>query len=117
MLDVGEDARLDAALAHFNAADFDLAADALEELFFEAVRDEVPFVRALMQIATAMHHVERNQTRAAVERLQEGIRAIDEVTNARGVDFAALRAECVGLVPRIARRERFAWPRVERLRR
>ena len=118
---MNDDPRLTAAITHFNAGDFDLAADAFEELFFEAVRDEVEFVRALMQVATGIHHVERNQFRAAIERLQEAVRAIDAVTDDRGVDFATLRAEVIALLPKIVarsrgNRERINWPQLSRTR-
>jgi predicted metal-dependent hydrolase len=88
-----EDPRFAAALAHFASGDWLEASDLFEELFFEAVRDEVPLVRALLQISTGMHHIGRGQRRAAVERLEEGLRAIATVTNARGVDLAALRQQ------------------------
>ena len=112
-----DDPRLLAAIAHFNDGDFDLAADVFEELFFEAVRDEVEFIRALMQVATGIHHVERNQFRAAIERLQEAVRAIDAITNDRGYDFARLRKDVIAVLPRIAarsrgERERIEWPKV-----
>jgi predicted metal-dependent hydrolase len=112
-----DDPRLLAGIAHFNAGDYDLAADAFEELFFEAVRDEVEFIRALMQVATGIHHVERNQFRAAIERLQEGVRVIDAITNDRGYDFARLRADVIALLPKIAARsrgakERIVWPKI-----
>ena len=112
-----DDPRLLAGIAHFNAGDFDLAADAFEELFFEAIRDEVDFVRALMQVATGIHHVERNQFRAAIERLEEAVRAIDAITNDRGYDFARLRADVRALLPKIVARsrgakERIEWPRI-----
>jgi predicted metal-dependent hydrolase len=114
-----DDPRLLAGIAHFNAGDFDLAADAFEELFFEAIRDEVDFVRALMQVATGIHHVERNQFRAAIERLEEAIRAIDAITNDRGYDFARLRIDVRALLPKIVARsrgakERIEWPTVSR---
>ncbi|HJW93051.1 MAG TPA: DUF309 domain-containing protein [Thermoanaerobaculia bacterium] len=111
-----DDPRLLAAIAHFNDGDFDLAADGFEELFFEAVRDEVEFVRALMQVATGIHHVERNQFRAAIERLQEGVRAIDAITNDRGYDFARLRADVIALLPKIAARSRGNRERIEWMR-
>lgn len=63
------------------------ASDLFEELFFEAVRDELPLVRALLQVSTGMHHISRGSRRAARERLEEGLRALDEVVNARGVDL------------------------------
>lgn len=89
-----DDARFSEALRHFANGDWLEASDLFEELFFEAVRDEVPLVRALLQISTGMHHLARGQKRAARERLEEGLRALDDVTNARGVEVGALRALC-----------------------
>ena len=82
-----EDPRFHAALAFFASEDWMEASDLFEELFFEAVRDEVPLVRALLQVSTGMHHLSRGQRRAASERLQEGLRVIETVTNAHGVDL------------------------------
>lgn len=70
-----------------------------------------------MQVATGIHHVERNQFRAAVERLEEAIRAIDAITNDRGYDFARLRDDVRALLPKIVARskgakERIEWPTV-----
>ena len=64
------------------------ASDLFEELYFEAVRDELPLVRALLQLSTGLHHISRGSTRAARERLEEGLRALGEVTNPRAVDLA-----------------------------
>jgi predicted metal-dependent hydrolase len=86
-----EDPRFHAALAFFANGDWLESSDLFEELFFEAVRDEVPLVRALLQVSTGMHHLARGQRRAARERLQEGLRVIETVTNARGVDLEGLR--------------------------
>ena len=87
-----DDPRFHEALRHLAAEDWLEASDLFEELFFEAVRDEVPLVRVLLQVSTGMHHFSRGQRRAGVERLGEGLRAMDAVTNARGVDLEALRA-------------------------
>lgn len=86
------DPRFAAALRHLDSGDWLEASDAFEELYFEAVRDEVPLVRVLLQVSTGFHHIARGQRRAARERLEEGVRAMGEVTNARGVDLDALRA-------------------------
>ena len=98
-----DDPRFAEALAHFANRDWLEASDLFEELFFEAVRDEVPLVRALLQISTGMHHISRGQRRAAVERLEEGLRAIETVTNPRGVDLAALRAQARAALAQFAR--------------
>lgn len=87
-----DDPRFHEALRHFDAGDWLEASDLFEELFFESVRDEVPLVRVLLQIATGMHHLARGQKRAARERLEEGLRVMEDVTNARGVDLARVRA-------------------------
>jgi len=82
-----DDPRFAEALRFFRDGDWMEASDLFEELFFEAVRDEVPLVRVLLQISTGMHHLSRGQRNAARERIEEGLRAIAEVTNARGVDL------------------------------
>jgi hypothetical protein len=87
-----DDPRFAEALAHMESGDWLEASDLFEGLFFEAVRDELPLVRALLQVSTGMHHISRGSRRAARERLEEGLRALDEVTNARGVDLAKWRA-------------------------
>jgi hypothetical protein len=80
------------ALAHFSAGDWLEASDLFEELYFEAVRDELPIVRALLQISTGLHHISRGQRGAARERLQEGLCALDEVSAAHGCDLERLRS-------------------------
>ena len=105
-MDVRDDARFAAALAHFEAGDWLEAAEAFEDLYFEAVRDEVEFVRVFLQVATGMHHVSRGQRGAAVERLEEGVRAIGRVTNDREFDLAALAEEVRLAIDRLRRGQR-----------
>jgi len=88
-----DDPRFSEALRFFRDGDWLEASDLFEELFFEAVRDEVPLVRVLLQISTGMHHLSRGQRRAARERLEEGLRVMGDVTNARGVDLEQIAAE------------------------
>lgn len=83
-----DDPRFAEALRHLDAGDWLEASDLFEELFFEAVRDELPLVRLLLQISTGMHHIARGQKRAARERLEEGMRVLGEVSDPRGVDLA-----------------------------
>jgi hypothetical protein len=89
---LAEDPRFAAALAHFDRGDWLEASDLFEELFFEAVRDELPLVRVLLQVSTGFHHIARGQRRAARERLEEGLVALHEVTNAHGVDVGRVRS-------------------------
>src|SRR5688500_4189614 len=86
-----DDPRFHEALRHFDAGDWLEASDLFEELYFEAVRDELPLVRVLLQISTGMHHIARGQRRAARERLEEGLRVLDLVTAAFGVDLGTWR--------------------------
>ena len=85
------DPRFAAALRHMEDEDWLEASDLFEELYFEAVRDELPLVRFLLQISTGMHHIARGQRRAARERLEEGVRAMELVSNAFGVDLERWR--------------------------
>src|SRR4051812_27972188 len=95
---IESDPRFADAVALFNAGDYFEASDIFEELFFEAVRDEVAIARALLQVSVGMVHAERGQRRAAVERLEEGLIAIADVTNERGIDFGALRESVIAVI-------------------
>ena len=107
---VEDDPRFGLAVEQFNAGNYEEASDGFEELFFEAVRDEIDFVRVFLQVSVGLHHVERGQRRAAVERLEEGVRVMALVTNDRGFDLQALAREVQRIVPFIARGERTKWP-------
>lgn len=85
------DPRLAEGLRLLEAGEYYEAGDIFEELYFEAVRDEVPLVRTLLQLAAALHHRATGQHRPARERLEEAVRAFAEVTNGHGVDLEWLR--------------------------
>jgi len=86
-----DDPRFLAALTQMLAGDYYEASDVYEELFFEAVRDEIPFVRVFLQLAVGLHHLDLRQWRPGIERLEAGIVAIGDVTGARGFDLVTLR--------------------------
>src|ERR1051325_1895450 len=109
-----DDPRFLAAVAQFNAGQFYEAGDAFEELFFEAVRDEVEFVRAMLQVAVGAHHADTGQRRPAVERLEEALLAIDRVADDRGYDLARLRQDIRVLMRQIRGRAPLTWPTVAR---
>lgn len=113
-MDIEHDPRFSRAIEQFNAGDFEDASEGFEELFFEAVRGEVDFVRVFLQVSVGIHHVERGQLRAAVERLEEGVRVIERVDDARGYDLATLAIDVKRIVPLIAKRERVEWPKIRR---
>ncbi|HYC58350.1 MAG TPA: DUF309 domain-containing protein [Thermoanaerobaculia bacterium] len=91
-----DDPRFAEALRHFDACEWLEASDLFEELFFEAVRDEVPLVRVLLQISTGMHHLARGQRNAARERIEEGLRTMGDVGDSRGVDMERVRRVAIG---------------------
>jgi len=107
-----DDPRFLAAVAQFDAGDFYEAADGFEELFFEAVRDEVEFVRAFLQVAVGAYHADTGQRRPAIERLEEALLAIDRVTNPRGFDLGRLRDDIKGLIRQIRDGAPKTWPRL-----
>jgi predicted metal-dependent hydrolase len=109
---VEDDPRFHAAIAQFNAGAFYEAADVFEELFFEAVRDEVEFVRVFLQVSVGAYHADTGQRRPAVERLEEAILAIDRVANARGYDLGRLRDDIRVLMRAIRDGTPKTWPRV-----
>lgn len=98
MTPLTDDPRFREMLTLLGAGDYAEASDRCEELFFEAVLDEVAFVRVFLQLTVGLHHLELGQWRPAVERLGEGIVAIDAVTNARGFDLERLRSDVVELI-------------------
>jgi len=96
--DIGDDERFARAIALFNEREYADAADLFEELFFEAVFGEVELARALLQIATGAHHVERGQRRVAIERIDEGLIALRAVRDSRGIDVPRLEDEVAAFV-------------------
>lgn len=112
--DIGDDPRFLAGVAAMRAHDYYDAGEIFEDLFFEAVRDEVPFARLFLQVAVGAHHLERGQRQAAIDRLLEGLKAIDAITNDRGWDLARLRDEVRTLIACVRAGEPFVWPEVFR---
>ena len=96
-----DDPRFRQALAHFDAGDWLEASDLFEELYFEAVRDELPIVRALLQVSTGMHHISRGQRRAAVERLEQGLRDLADVADPHEVDLERVASVARAALARI----------------
>lgn len=114
MPSLDSDRRFVAALGLIDARDFEAASDLLEELFFEAVMDEVPVVRALMQLSVGCLHAERRQQQAAAGRLVEAVKAIDQVTTGYGIDFVALRRDALELLAEVRSGVPQRWPVVRR---
>lgn len=115
--DIGDDERFSRAIELFNEREYADAADLFEELFFEAVLGEVELARALLQIATGAHHVERGQRRVAIERIDEGVIALRAVGDSRGIDVEKLGEEVAAFVSWIKDPRSVApvpWPSIVR---
>lgn len=112
---LSNDPRFIAAISLFNAGDFFGASEEFEDLFFEAVRDEVPVVRAMLQVSVGCLHAERRQHRAALGRLKEALLPMSMITNSHGIDFAALRPAVERLMTQIRAGASLDWPCIGRL--
>lgn len=108
------DPRLADAIGTFNRREFFEASELFEELFFEAVRDEVPVARALLQLAVGCVHAERRQRAAALSRLEEALVAIRRIELPHGIDFERLRGAVERLVEAIDSGASPVWPSIER---
>ena len=106
------DPRFRAGIEQLNRGDYFDAAESFEDLFFEAVRDEIDLARTLLQVSTGMHHIERGQRRAAIERLEEALPAVDRVKDDCGLDLVALRADVVRAIAQLRAGERVTRIRV-----
>ena len=115
MTPIESDPRFLAAVEQLNAGEFFEASEGFEDLFFEAVRDEVPFARVFLQVSVGLFHAECRQRRPAIERLEEGLRAVGEVKDTRGYDLERLAREVRAVVEALRRGTAFAWPKVNRL--
>ena len=109
------DPRFTAAVNHFNRSEFAEASDLFEELFFEAAGDELEFARTFLQLSVGLLHADQGQRRPAIERLEEGIRAIDRVTNDRGVELVSLRRDALTAIESIRLGRRFGLPVITQL--
>jgi hypothetical protein len=109
-----DDPRFASALRLFNEREYLEASEIFEELFFEAVRDEVEFVRVFLQFSVGIWHAQLGQWRPAVERIEEGVRAAALVTDDRGVDLASLTAAMSAAVKAIRNRRDPEWPQVSK---
>src|SRR5258708_38433762 len=114
LMDIGDDPRFHAGVAAMNAHDYFDASEIFEDLFFEAVRDEVLFARLFLQVAVGAHHPERGQRGAAIDRLVEGLKALDVITNDRGWDLARLGHDLRRLSANVRAAGPWSWPEVGR---
>ena len=88
---IEDDPRFADAITLFNSGDYFEASDIFEELFFEAVRDEVPVARALLQASVGLLHAERGQKQSAIGRLEEAKQGLRVTKNIGRADEAAHR--------------------------
>lgn len=104
MLDAWDDPRFLKGIEYLQEGEPGEAADCFEELFFEAVRDEVPFVRFFLQVSTGLHHIERGQNIAAAERLEEGLRVLPEIHDDRGWNLHQIARDLEPVIAAVRRR-------------
>lgn len=108
-MDIAEDPRFQTGLALIESQEFLDASELFEELFLEAVRDEVEFARVFLQLAVGFEHLDRGQRTAGADRLEEAIKAIDRVMNDRGFDLGAIRDTVEEMIESARGGERFVW--------
>jgi hypothetical protein len=94
----------------FNAGDYLEASDEFEDLFFEAIRDEVAFIRIFLQFSTGLHHVQTKQRRPAIERIEEGLKVV--ATDDFGIDLVALHDGMRAGLESFKRGGNASWPQV-----
>ena len=111
-LSIADDPRFVHGVQLFNDGDYLEASDVFEELFFEGVRDEPDFIRVFLQFSVGIHHAQMGQRRAAVERIEEGLRVAAAVTDTRQVDIHQLSSAMRAAAKAIRSGERPRWPRI-----
>jgi hypothetical protein len=94
-----DDARLQLGVAAFNNADFFEAGEIFEEIFFEAV-------------SIGCLHAERGQTRAALGRLREMLKVVDETPGGHSLDFSGLRVAVMRMIEELERGRPVTWPQL-----
>jgi len=87
---IAKDPRFLRGVILFNSRDYLDASEEFEDLYFETVSEEREFIRFFMQISVGLHHIERGQRRAAVERLLVGVETLGLISTSRGYDIAGL---------------------------
>ena len=107
---ITSDPRFARGVALFNAGDYLEASDEFEELFFEAVRDEVEFIRIFLQFSTGLHHVQTKQRRPAIERIEVGLKVV--AADDFGIDLVALHEGMRAGLASFKRGEDPVWPQV-----
>ena len=104
----------------FNVRDFLDASEEFEELFFEVMSEEQEFVRFFLQVSVGLHHIERGQNRAAVERLTVAIDTLPLLMSDRGYDLESLRVATGKVIDAVQAHgimgmPAIMWPTIERL--
>ena len=107
-----DDPRFARGVELFNEREFLEASDLFEELFFEAVRDEVDFVRVFLQFSVGAYHAQVGQWRPAVERIEEGLRVAADLSKDYGLDIKGLASGMAAAARAIRASEKPEWPRV-----
>lgn len=73
-----------------NDGEFLDASDEFEDLYFEVTGPELLVARFFLQLSVGLHHASLRQSRAAIDRLTDGLRALARVDPAIPIDRPAL---------------------------
>lgn len=84
------DPRFARGIQLLNAGEFLDASDEFEELYFEVTGTELPAARFFLQLSVGLHHASLRQSRAAIDRLNDGLIALARVDPVIPIDRHAL---------------------------
>lgn len=93
-------------VALFNARKFFQAHEAWEELWLAELQPEKTFLQGLIQLAAALHHYSRGNSRGAKSLLSSGIAKLERFPGRhRGLALSQLRAQATRCVRWLGREE------------
>lgn len=90
---VGRSAYIDEGIRLFNAGEYFLAHETLEEHWVEAPQEERDFLQGLIHLAIGFHHFERGNSKGARLQFQKGLNRLASYSGEHdGIDVEELRA-------------------------
>ncbi|MHB0970891.1 MAG: DUF309 domain-containing protein [Thermoanaerobaculia bacterium] len=88
-----------------NGGDFLDASDEFEDLYFEVTGTELLAARFFLQLSVGLHHASRRQSRAAIDRLDDGLRALPRMDPGFPIDRQALQDAITHVIVALRRGE------------
>lgn len=116
---IEQDPRFLRGIEFFNVRDYLDASEEFEELFFEVMSEELEFVRFFLQVSVGLHHIERGQNRASIERLKVAIDTLPLIKSDRGYDLQTLNVAIAKVIEAVMAHGNMGlpsitWPTIER---